>query len=48
VPAIKIDGNDWKKARMISGLITKFPGHEPTKQEKKQFYIMNRLGESIV
>ena len=33
---------------MINELITKFLGHEPTKEEKKQFYIMNRLGESIV
>lgn len=37
-----------EKARMINELITKFLGHEPTKEEKKQFHIMNRLGESII
>lgn len=37
-----------EKARMINELITKFLGHEPTREEKKQFYIMNRLGESVV
>jgi hypothetical protein len=37
-----------EKARMINELITKFLGHEPTKEEKKEFHIMNRLGESII
>ena len=37
-----------EKARMINELITKFLGHEPTKEEKKEFNIMNRLGESII
>jgi hypothetical protein len=37
-----------EKARLINELITMFLGHEPTKEEKKQFHIMNRLGESIV
>ena len=33
---------------MINELITKFLGHEPTREEKKKFHIMNRLGESIL
>lgn len=37
-----------EKARMIHELITAFLGHEPTKEEKKQFHILNSLGESIV
>jgi hypothetical protein len=37
-----------EKAKMINELITKFLGHEPTKEEKKNFYVMNRLGESII
>lgn len=37
-----------EKARLINELITKFLGHEPSKEEKKQFNIMNRLGESII
>jgi len=37
-----------EKARMINELITKFLGHEPTKEEKKQFHIMNHLGESVI
>ena len=37
-----------EKARMINELITKFLGHEPTREEKKKFHIMNRLGESIL
>jgi hypothetical protein len=37
-----------EKARMINELITRFLGHEPTTEEKKQFNIMNRLGESII
>ncbi len=37
-----------EKARMINELITKFLGHEPTREEKKRFHIMNRLGESII
>lgn len=37
-----------EKNRMISELITSFLGHEPSSQEKKQFRIMNNLGESIV
>jgi hypothetical protein len=36
------------KARMINELIIKILGHEPSKEEKKQFRIMNRLGESIL
>jgi hypothetical protein len=37
-----------EKARMINEMITKFLGHEPTQEEKKQFNIMNRLGESVI
>ena len=37
-----------EKARLINEVITKFLGHEPTREEKKQFNIMNRLGESII
>lgn len=37
-----------EKARLINELITKFLGHEPTKEEKKSFYVMNRLGESVI
>jgi hypothetical protein len=37
-----------EKTRMINELIIDFLGHEPTKEEKKQFHIMNRLGESII
>ena len=37
-----------EKARLINEMITKFLGHEPTKEERKQFNIMNRLGESII
>ena len=37
-----------EKARMIDETIRQFLGHEPTKEEKKQFHIMNRLGESII
>jgi hypothetical protein len=37
-----------EKARMINEMITGFLGHEPTREEKKQFHIMNRLGESII
>jgi hypothetical protein len=37
-----------EKNRMINELITKFLGHEPSKEEKKEFKIMNRLGESII
>jgi hypothetical protein len=37
-----------EKARLINELITQFLGHEPSAEEKKQFHIMNRLGESIV
>lgn len=37
-----------EKNRKISELIKGFLGHEPNSQEKKQFRIMNRLGESIV
>jgi hypothetical protein len=36
------------KARLINEMITKFLGHEPSREEKKQFNIMNRLGESII
>ena len=37
-----------EKARLINELITNFLGHEPTKEEKKQFHVMSRLGESII
>jgi hypothetical protein len=37
-----------EKARLINGLITEFLGHEPSQEEKRQFHIMTRLGESIV
>ena len=37
-----------EKARMINELIIKFLGHEPSKEEKKQFHVMSRLGESIL
>lgn len=37
-----------EKNRMINELIKKFLGHEPNAEEKKQFNIMNRLGESII
>jgi hypothetical protein len=37
-----------EKARLINEMITKFLGHEPSREEKKQFNIMNRLGESII
>lgn len=37
-----------EKARLINEMITKFLGHEPSKEERKQFNIMSRLGESIV
>lgn len=33
---------------MINELITKFLGHEPTEAERKEFRIMNQLGESII
>jgi len=37
-----------EKSKLINELITKFLGHEPTKDEKKEFHIMNCLGESII
>jgi len=37
-----------EKARLINEMIAKFLGHEPSKEERKQFNIMNRLGESII
>ena len=37
-----------EKARLINELIAGFLGHEPSEEEKKQFNIMNRLGESII
>ena len=37
-----------EKNRMINELITQFLGHEPSKEEKREFKIMNRLGESII
>jgi hypothetical protein len=37
-----------KKNRLINELITKFLGHEPSEAEKKEFKIMNQLGESII
>lgn len=37
-----------EKNRMINELITNFLGHEPTEEERKEFKIMNQLGESII
>lgn len=37
-----------EKARLINEMITKFLGHTPSKEERKQFNIMNRLGESLI
>lgn len=37
-----------EKNRMIDELIERFLGHKPNAEEKKQFNIMNRLGESII
>jgi hypothetical protein len=37
-----------EKARLINEMIIKFLGHEPSKEERKKFNIMNRLGESII
>jgi len=37
-----------EKARLINEMIIGFLGHEPSEEEKKQFNIMNRLGESII
>lgn len=37
-----------EKNRMINEVIEKFLGHEPNAEEKKQFKIINRLGESII
>lgn len=37
-----------EKTRLINEMITNFLGHEPSKEERKQFNIMNRLGESII
>ena len=33
---------------MINDLIAKFLGHEPTEAERKEFRIMNQLGESVI
>ena len=37
-----------EKNRMINEVITNFLGHAPNKEDKKQFNIINQLGESIV
>jgi hypothetical protein len=37
-----------EKARLINELITSFLGHEPSKEEKKEFNILNHLGESFI
>ncbi len=37
-----------EKNRKINELITQFLGHEPTEAERKEFKIMNQLGESII
>lgn len=37
-----------EKSRLINEMITKFLGHEPSTEEKKQFHVMNRLRESII
>ncbi len=37
-----------EKNRMIDEVITNFLGHKPTQEEKKQFNIINQLGESII
>jgi len=37
-----------EKARLINEMIANFLGHQPTEEEKRQFNIMNRLGESII
>ena len=37
-----------EKNRMITEVITKFLGHEPTPEDRKYFKVINRLGESII
>ena len=37
-----------EKNRMINEVITNFLGHPPGKEDKKQFNIINQLGESII
>lgn len=37
-----------EKARLINKLISEFLGHEPLPEEKRQFHVLSRLGESIV
>jgi hypothetical protein len=37
-----------EKNRMITEVITKFLGHEPTQEDRKFFKVINRLGESII
>lgn len=37
-----------EKTRLINEMISNFLGHEPSEEEKKQFNIMHRLGESII
>jgi hypothetical protein len=37
-----------EKNRMINEVITNFLGHKPTREDKKQFSIINQLGESII
>lgn len=37
-----------EKNRLIHELISTFLGHAPNKEEKKQFSILNSLGESII
>lgn len=37
-----------EKNRLINEVITNFLGHAPGKEDKKQFNIINQLGESII
>lgn len=37
-----------EKNKMINEVITNFLGHKPGKEDKKQFKIINQLGESII
>jgi hypothetical protein len=37
-----------EKNRMIHEMISRYLGHEPSPEEKKEFSIMHRLGESTI
>ena len=37
-----------EKNRMISEVMAKFLGHEVSAEDRKQFKVINRLGESII